>query len=94
MESVKTISSSALFCTRSEAGPDITQCEAMARTLLAPLAIMRSAALVMVPAVSTMSSTRTTSAPFTSPMICMSDTSLAFFLVLLQSTRGQLRYLA
>jgi hypothetical protein len=48
----------------------------------------------LVPAVSTMSSTNTTSMPSTSPMICMSATSLAFLRLLLQSTMGQSRYLA
>jgi len=36
------------------------------------------AALVMVPAVSTMSSINTTFLPFTSPMICIEATSFAF----------------
>ena len=48
----------------------------------------------MVPAVSTMSSTNTTSMPFTSPIICMPATSLAFLRDLLQSTIGQSRNLA
>ena len=42
----------------------------------------------------TMSSTSTTSMPFTSPIICIEATSLAFLRLLLQSTMGQSRYLA
>ena len=43
---------------------------------------------------STISSTKITSIPFTSPMICMLSTSLAFLRLLLQSTIGQSKYLA
>ena len=56
--------------------------------------LLSTAALVMVPAVSTMSSTMMTSLPFTSPMICMLSTTLARARVLLQSTSGQPKYLA
>ena len=49
---------------------------------------MRSAALVIVPAVSTISSTSTTSMPSTSPMTSIESTSLARLRVLLQITMG------
>ena len=60
MLSVNTISSSAESCMRMLAGSDITQCEAMALTDLAPFSFIILAAIVIVPAVSTMSSTITT----------------------------------
>ncbi len=75
-------------CTRKEAGSDITQWLAIARMDLAPASIMILAALVMVPAVSTISSINTTFLSFTSPMICIEATSLAFSRDLLQSTNG------
>ena len=65
----------------------------MARTDLAPASSMMLAALVMVPAVSTISSTNTTFLSFTSPMICMVATTFAFSRVLLHNTRGTPRYL-
>ena len=46
------------------------------------------AALVIVPAVSTMSSTNTTFLSVTSPIICMDATSFAFSRDLLHNTRG------
>ena len=49
--------------------------------------------LVIVPAVSTISSINTTFLPSTSPMICIDATSLAFSRDLLQSTNGTPRYL-
>ena len=70
MLSVNTISVSPDSCTRKEAGSDITQWLAIARTDLAPASIMILAALVIVPAVSTISSINTTFLSFTSPMIC------------------------
>ena len=71
------ISDRADWSTRVEAGSDMTAWLAMARTDLAPFSIIRLAAFVMVPAVSTMSSTSRTSKPLTSPMIRISATSLA-----------------
>ena len=82
------------FCTRSDAGPLITQCEAQARTDSAPASFMMSAAMVMVPAVSTISSIITTFLSFTSPMICILETTLARARVLLHNTSGQPKYLA
>ena len=93
MLSVNTISVRADSCTRKEAGSDITQWLAMARTDLAPASSMMLAALVIVPAVSTISSINTTFLPSTSPMICIDATSLAFSRDLLQSTNGTPRYL-
>ena len=70
------------------------QCEAIARTELAPLDLSKSAAFVIVPAVSTISSTRTTSMPVTSPITSIESTSFARLRVLLQITIGQSKYLA
>ena len=79
---------------RSSAGLDIMQWEAIARTLRAPFSIISEAALVIVPAVSTISSIKIMSISFTSPIICISPTTLARLRVLLQSTIGQSRYFA
>ena len=88
------ISSNELCCTRSLAGSLMMQWLAMARTEVAPAFFIASAAVVMVPAVSTMSSTSTTFLSFTSPMIVMLLTTLARALTLLQSTRSQLNFFA
>ena len=93
IESVNTISSRAEFWTLSLAGPLITQCDAQARTLFAPAFFMMSAAFVIVPAVSTISSIMTTFLSLTSPIICMLSTTFARALVLLHNTNGQPRYL-
>ena len=66
MVSVNTISSKAESSMRCIAGPERMQWEAMARTLLAPMSLMILAAIVMEPAVSTISSTKTTSYPLLS----------------------------
>lgn len=94
IESVKMISSILDFMMSSEALPDMIGCVTIARTLSAPSAIMRSAALQRVFAVSTMSSIRITFFPLTSPMICILATSLAFSLVLWHKTREAWRCLA
>src|SRR5574344_1979241 len=91
--SVKTISVSAESCTRVEAGSDITQWLAMALTDWAPASSMMLAALVMVPALLTISSIKTTFLPSTSPIICIVATSLAFTRDLLQRTSGTPKYL-
>ena len=90
---VNTISSNFDALTRSGAGPDITQCEAIARTDFAPASNITSAALQIVPAVSTISSTRITFLPSTSPIIWIDYTWLALARVLWQSTRGTCKYL-
>src|SRR5699024_8708780 len=90
---VNIISVSADDVTRSLAGSDITQWLAIALTDFAPASIITLAAFVIVPAVSTISSTRITFLPFTSPIICIEATSLALSLVLLHNTKGTPRYL-
>lgn len=77
---MKMISERPLWSILDDAGSDITAWLAMALTDAAPSLSMRSAAFVMVPAVSTISSTSSTSIPCTSPMIFISSTSFAFFL--------------
>ncbi len=62
---------------RATAGPDSTACVAHAITNGAPAACTASAAVHSVPAVSTMSSTMTAARASTSPMICISPTTLA-----------------
>src|SRR6185503_19380363 len=72
--SVTTSASMADASIRAIAGPDNTGCVAHARTAGAPARRTASAAVQSVPAVSTMSSTRTATRASTSPMICISAT--------------------
>src|SRR4029453_6153502 len=77
MVSVTTSSASSHPRSGFTAGRDHTACVAHARTSGAPPARTASAAVHNVPAVSTMASTMTAARSSTSPMICISPTTLA-----------------
>ena len=66
-----------LFFSRSIAGPDSTPWVAIAHTSVAPREYSRSAADVIVPAVSIMSSVSTHKRPLTSPMTSVASATLA-----------------
>ena len=66
------------FSIRSIAGPDNTGCVQQANTSFAPLAISASAATVIVPAVSIISSIRIAVLPLTSPTMLITSATFGF----------------
>src|SRR5262249_29775542 len=90
IELVTTSSSSTDSRRRAIAGPESTGWVQQANTACAPASWSAAAAVVRVPAVSTISSTRTVTRPSTSPMMCISATSrLAFPGIFTSSVRAR-----